>query len=262
MRRHTLVLLAVILMGSSALLGVGMRLLDRIIRTPTYHLHLLSDTVPNRQILAQRLVAEAGRHKLQIDFSSDAFPSLEEMRLVNDGTESSMALVPGGVGGPDRFPNVRLVAALGTDPLHVMVRPRLYEKALKSLTALRGLRINCGPQDSVLRILVHDILRFAGLEASRPGSTGDYVDESNTSRDLLAKLEQARAMPAADRERVIAELPDAILFLSPLPSVLAKGEGLLAGVIALVNDTRNSLGAADRAPRYVSARMDGDPIDD
>jgi hypothetical protein len=222
MRRHTFILLAVILAGSFALLGVGMRLLVRMVRTPTYRLHMLSDSVPNRQILARRFVAEAGRHQLLIDLTSRSFPSLEGMRLVNDGTEINVALVPGGVGGPDRFPNVRQVAALGTDPLHVMVRPELYAAASRSLNALRGKRLNCGPQESVLRILAQDILRFAGLEAPRPGSSGDYRDESITSQDLLATLERARAMPAADRERVIAALPDAILFLSPLPSLLAK----------------------------------------
>lgn len=229
MRRHTFIVLALTLLGSLALLGVGLRLLVRMVRTPTYRLHMLSDTVPNRQILAQRFVAEAGRHGLLIDLTSRSFPSLEGMRLVNDGTEISVALVPGGVGGPDRFPRVRQVAALGTDPLHVMVRPELYAAASRSLTALRGLRINCGPQESVLRILVHDILRFAGLEAPRPGSPGDYRDESITSQDLLAELERAQAMPAADRERLIAALPDAILFLSPLPSLLARRLAATAG---------------------------------
>ena len=35
-----------------------------------------------------------------------------------------------------------------------------------------------------------------------------------------------------------------------------KGEGLLAGVIALVNDTRNSLAAGNRMPRLYPSRLD------
>jgi hypothetical protein len=71
------------------------------------------------------------------------YASLEGLKLVNDPNPIDLALVPGGVGGRGRFPNVRQVAALGIDPLHVMVRPELYESATRSLTALRGKRINC-----------------------------------------------------------------------------------------------------------------------
>jgi hypothetical protein len=149
-------------------------------------------------------------------------PSLEVLRLVDADNEFNLAMVPGGVGSPARFPNVRQVAALGTDPLHVMVRPELHEATSRSLAALKGKRINCGPPSSVLRILVEDVLRFAGLRPPSASGPGDYRDEAISSQDLVARLEAIEAMPAADRPAAVAVLPDAILFLSPLPSLLAR----------------------------------------
>jgi hypothetical protein len=41
-----------------------------------------------------------------------------------------------------------------------------------------------------------------------------------------------------------------------------RGEGLLAGIVALVNDTRNSLAAGNRTPRLQSSHADGGHGDD
>jgi hypothetical protein len=211
-----------ILLASLALFGFGIRQVVRFVRPPIYRLSMLTDPVPNRQLLARRLVTEAKKHGLSIDLLARSYPSLEGLRLVNAGTEFNLALMPGGVGGPDLFPNVRQVAALGTDPLHVMVRAELYTPASKSLKSLRGKRINCGPAASVLRILVHDILRFAGLQPPTASVAGDFLDESGSSQELLTRLDRIRALPPIERIPAVESLPDAVIFLSPLPSLLAR----------------------------------------
>ena len=136
--------LATLLLVSVALFGYGLRQLVHLGRPATYRLNMLVDTEPNRQFLARRIATEARRRGLVIELSARTYPALEGLRQVDASNGIDLALVPEGVGGPKRFPNVRQVAALGIAPLHVMVRPELYESATRSLAALRGKRINCG----------------------------------------------------------------------------------------------------------------------
>ncbi|HEV3120770.1 MAG TPA: hypothetical protein VGY53_02655, partial [Isosphaeraceae bacterium] len=225
----TLVALGVLLLVSLALFSFGVRQLVGLGRPATYRLRMLTDPVPNRQILARRIAAEARKHGLEIELSGRSYSSLQGLSLVNDANEVNLALVPGGVGDSAQFPHVRQVASLGNDALHVMVRDELYEPATRSLAALRGERINCGPPASVLRVLAHDVLRFAGLQPPTSSASGDYTDESVSSQDLLARLDQIQALPQPERIRALAELPDAMLFLSPLPSLLARRLASTAG---------------------------------
>ncbi len=137
-RPRTLLISAAVLLGSLALFGLGIRQLFRFARTPVYRLHMVTDPVPNRQILARRMASEAHERKLEIELTTRSYPSLEVLKLVNGANEFDAAMVPGGVGSSARFPNVRQVAALGTDPLHVMVKPELFEAASRGLGRSRA----------------------------------------------------------------------------------------------------------------------------
>src|SRR3954463_5268663 len=75
--------LAALLLASVALLGYGVRQMLHLGRSTTYRLNRLVDTEPNRQVLARRIAAEARKRGLEIDLSPRAYPSLEELRLVN-----------------------------------------------------------------------------------------------------------------------------------------------------------------------------------
>jgi hypothetical protein len=221
--------LAALLLISVALFVFGVRQLVHLGQPATYRLNMLVDTEPNRQVLARRIAAEARRHGLVIELSSRAYPTLEALRLVNEPNPIDMALVPEGVARPDQFPNARQVATLGIATLHVMIRAELYESAARSLAALRGKRINCGAQSSVMRVLAHDVLRFAGLRPPTASDAGDYRDEAVATQDLLTRLDAIAALPAAERAPALAALPDAALFLSPLPSLLARRMVAVAG---------------------------------
>jgi hypothetical protein len=222
LRVVALVSLATLLLVSVALFGFGVHQLLRLGRPATYRLNMLVDTEPNRQVLARQIAAEARKRGLVIELSSRTYPSLEALRLVNEPNPIDMALVPEGVGGPDRFPNARQVAALGIAPLHVMVRAELYDSAARSLAALRGKRINCGSQSSVMRVVAHDVLRFAGLRPPAASDRGDYRDEAVPTQELLARIDGITALSPAERASALAALPDAALFLAPLPSLLAR----------------------------------------
>jgi hypothetical protein len=221
--------LATLLLVSVALFGFGLRQLVHLGRPSTYRLNMLVDTEPNRQVLARRIAAEARKRGLVIELSSRAYPTLEALRLVSEPNPIDMALVPEGVARPDQFPNSRQVAALGIVTLHVMVRAELYESATRSLAALRGKRINCGPLSSVMRVLARDVLRFSGLRPPTASDPGDYRDEAVPPQDLLARLDEIAGLPSAERAEALAALPDAALFLSPLPSLLARRLVAVAG---------------------------------
>jgi hypothetical protein len=225
----SLVSLSALLLVSVALSGFGLRQLIHLGQPTTYRLNMLVDTEPNRQVLARRIAAEARRHGLVIELSSRAYPALEALRLVNEPNTIDMALLPEGVGRPDQFPNARQVATLGIITLHVMVRAELYESAAGSLAVLRGKRINCGAESSVMRVVAHDVLRFAGLRPPTAADAGDYRDEAVATQDLLASLDKIAALPPAERGPALAALPDAALFLSSLPSLLARRLVAVAG---------------------------------
>jgi hypothetical protein len=229
LRVVTIVSLAFLLLVSVALFGFGVRQLLHLGRPATYRLNAVVDTEPIFQVLARRIAAEARKRGLVIELSPREYPSLESLRLVNASDAIDLAVVPEGVGRPDQFPNVRQVAALGIAPLHVMVRSELYESAARSLASLRGKRINCGSPSSAMRVLAHDVLRFSGLRPSTASDAGDYHDEAVSTQDLLARLNGIVALPPAERARAVAALPDAALFLSPLPSLLARRLVVVAG---------------------------------
>jgi hypothetical protein len=229
LRVVSLVSLATLFLVSLALFVFGVRQLFHLGRPPTYRVNMVLDTEPNRQVLAQRIAAEARKRGLVIELTPRSFPSLEGLMLVNAPNQIDLALVPGGVNRPGQFPDVRQVAALGIDPLHVMVRPELYESAARSLAALRGKRINCGPPSSVMRVLARDVLRFSGLRPPTASDAGDYRDEAVASQELMARLDRIDALPPAERAQGLAALPDAALFLAPLPSLLARRLVAVAG---------------------------------
>lgn len=123
-----------------------------------------------------------------------------------DGVDAGrwdVALVQGGLDPGDR-PNLREVAALHVEPLHLMVRPELAAAVGADLGALRGRSINLGEPGSGTAALAREVLRFAGLA---PGA--DYRTAELSYAALMAEEDPAR-------------LPDAVFTVSSLPSPVAQ----------------------------------------
>ncbi|MBI1290313.1 hypothetical protein GC173_03605 [bacterium] len=121
--------------------------------------------------------------------------SEEALELVDKGT-LDLALVQGGLKAGT---NVRQVAALYPEPLHLLVRPEIAEQGL---AGLEGKRINLGSKGSGTRKLATEVLAFAGMAAGR-----DFVDEA-AGYDALQK------MPPES-------LPDGIFAVLSIPADLA-----------------------------------------
>ena len=90
---------------------------------------------------------------------------------------------------PDAHPNVRQVATLGVDPLHLLVRSELWQDAASSLDVLRGRRVSLGERGSNGALLAAELLRFAGLRPTIGDERG-RLSKPLYSReaDMIAKL--------------------------------------------------------------------------
>ncbi|MBI3860684.1 MAG: TAXI family TRAP transporter solute-binding subunit [Planctomycetia bacterium] len=152
------------------------------------------DSLGHRHALATILAGEAKVRRLTLEItptsgSSEALSQVASGRL-------DVALVQGGL---DSHAEIRQVAVLIPEPLHVLVRPDLLERGV---AGLRGKRLDLGPAGSGTRRLAQQTLTLAGLKPD------EYRDTSESYTEL-------RNMAAAD-------LPDAVFHVSSLPAPFAE----------------------------------------
>jgi TRAP-type uncharacterized transport system substrate-binding protein len=119
-----------------------------------------------------------------------------------------LALVQGGL-AVDGRPNVRQVAALQVEPLHLLVKKELSGEASSHLTALEGKTVNPGEVGSGTHTLSVEVLGFAGLQPRAGGPGRGYVPVPMSRQQMLGQQDTAR-------------LPDAVFIVSSLPSRTAK----------------------------------------
>jgi TRAP-type uncharacterized transport system substrate-binding protein len=137
----------------------------------------------------------------------DTAGSEESLDRVNAG-KLDAALVQGGLHVDDR-PNVRQVATLNIEPLHLLVKKELLETASKNLAALEGKTVNIGTVGSGTYSLAKEALAFAGLHPQKPGTKGGYVATTLSNAELLSEQDRSK-------------LPDAVVLVSCLPSEMTK----------------------------------------
>jgi TRAP-type uncharacterized transport system substrate-binding protein len=186
---------------------------------------MVTDLVPRRVLLAEQIRDEARRHGLSIDLTSRQYGSLEALGDVDSPSENKLALVPGGVKARD-YSTVRLVATLAVEPLHVLVRPEL---AAKGFTALRGKRVALGPPTTASHHVGREVLAFVGLDPSDGVAASGYSLVSNDPEELSRELHRIDGLSGQDRAQALTALPDAVVFLAPTPSVLARQLVVTAG---------------------------------
>jgi TRAP-type uncharacterized transport system substrate-binding protein len=129
--------------------------------------------------------------------------SEEALDLVNRG-EVDVALVQGAL-TPAGRPNVRQVAALHAEPMHLLVKNELYQGATKSLTVLHGKTVDLEEVGSGTHALAVAILEFAGLHPRDQDPSGGYIPVSLDRKQILEEKDTSR-------------LPDAVFLISSLPS--------------------------------------------
>jgi TRAP-type uncharacterized transport system substrate-binding protein len=128
-----------------------------------------------------------------------------------------LGIVLGGL-SVDAYPNVRQVATLGVEPLHLLVRADLGRAVPPSLELLRGRRVSLGEQGSNGAILAADLLRFAGFKPSTPHTAGDFTADYTSEADLHKRLGMLQGATPSVRAVVEASLPDAVFLVDSMPS--------------------------------------------
>jgi TRAP-type uncharacterized transport system substrate-binding protein len=135
--------------------------------------------------------------------------------------ELDLALVQGGLSACG-LENVRQVAALHTEPLHLLVKKDLEAAVRHDLAALKGKRINLSQHGSGTYLLSRAVLDFAGLQVPADGGAGDYVPTTLGKNDLVALGEKLLTAPPEQQPELREQLPDAIFLVESMPSDVAQ----------------------------------------
>jgi hypothetical protein len=114
------------------------------------------------------------------------------------------------------------VAALYTEPLHLLVKKDLVPAVTRDLAALTGKRINLSQHGSGTFLLSRAVLEFAGLEAAVDGSQGDYLPTTLGKDALVVLGEKLSAAPLEQRPELLKQMPDAIFLVESMPSDVAR----------------------------------------
>lgn len=154
--------------------------------------------VGTRAKLAQLLIDTTGNGMTPVRSNGSA----DALNKVDSG-EIQCALVQGGLLAAE-FTNVRRIASLHVEPLHLLVKPQIYAEVNEHLTGLKGKTINLSVVGSGTHELASDLLAFLRIEKNQ-------FTETNLSYQELA-----------DPERAFTDLPDAVFTVSSLPSPVAQ----------------------------------------
>jgi hypothetical protein len=179
---------------------------------------MTTDTMRRTVLLAEQIRAEGARHHLDIILSEKEYGTLSALEEVDSPSANKLALVLGGVTARD-YPHVRTVASLTKEHLHLLVKRELAEKGI---FGLRGKRIALGPPTTASHHVARDVLSFADPLATIETKSGGYSIDPMTLEQGTHELARIASLNEPARTEAIARLPDAVMFLAPLPSQLAR----------------------------------------
>jgi TRAP-type uncharacterized transport system substrate-binding protein len=183
-----------------------------------HEIHLTTDTMPRTVVLAKQLRAEGARHHLDIVLTANEQGTLDALEKIDSPSKNRFALVVGGVTTRD-YPRVRTVASLTKDHLHLLVKRELADEGI---FGLRGKRIALGPPTTASYHVARDVLNFVGphhrIETRSEGYSLDPMTREQGARELA----RIAALKEPARAEAVARLPDAVMFLAPLPSPLVR----------------------------------------
>ncbi len=159
-----------------------------------------------RHALAELLASEAKKNGQRVTVTET--PGSDDALDRVNNREIDLALIQGGLDPGDRE-NLRQVATLHVEPLHLLVKAELYQAVARSVTALKGKVINLGESGSGTRMLALDVLRFAGLKPPGPATPGDFTPTMLSYPELQSETDRGK-------------LPDAVFTVTSLPSPVAR----------------------------------------
>jgi TRAP-type uncharacterized transport system substrate-binding protein len=169
-------------------------------------------------MLAEQIRAEGAHHHLDIDLTAKDYGTLYALDEVDSPSQIKCALVMGGVTTRD-YPHVRTVTAVAKEHLHLLVKRDLADKGI---SGLRGKRIALGPPTTASYHVARDLLDFVGLHPTIETKSGEHGIDLFTPQEAFREIARIESLGEPARASAIARLPDAVMFLAPLPSPLAR----------------------------------------
>jgi TRAP-type uncharacterized transport system substrate-binding protein len=199
----------------------------QISKKPHHQLRMGTTSTRRLRALAFRIAREGERSGLDIEVSREEHSAEEALELV-DGRALDFALVPGGVEAKG-LGNVRQVAALDMDPLHLLVKQEFFPEVSRGLGALKGRSVNLNVAGGIAHALGEGLLKFAKLTPPDGRGAGDFTPVYLSDEEMIDRLDAIAQRPAGERSPLVAALPDAAFTVSPLPSVAAERLVTVAG---------------------------------
>jgi hypothetical protein len=169
-------------------------------------------------MLAEQIRAEGARHHLDIALTTNEYGTLEALEEIDSPSEVKLSLIVGGVTTRD-YPHVRTVTTLAKEHLHLLVKPELAERGI---AGLHGKRIFLGPPTAASYHIARDVLDFVGIRPTADDNIGGYSIDSTPPAQAFRELARIQSLAEPARAEAVARLPDAAIFLAPMPSLFAK----------------------------------------
>jgi TRAP-type uncharacterized transport system substrate-binding protein len=184
----------------------------------THEVHITTDSMLRTASLAEQIRAEGARHHLHIVLTAKEYGTLTALEEVDSPSAIKCALVLGGVTTRD-YPHVRTVTSLAKEHLHFLMKRDLADKGI---SGLHGKRIALGPPTTASYHIARDVLKFVGLLSTSETQSGGYSIDPMPPQEGLREMARIESLGEPAHAEAIARLPDAVMFLSPLPSPLAR----------------------------------------
>lgn len=169
----------------------------RAVKTETYSLRFcMGEEMTLREDILKTLHEEAAKKKLKLKTSPGTRGEDSVNRVLRG--EQDVAIIFGGLG--IEHPDLRQVACLRGEPLHLFVKPEI---AALGLAGIQGKRINVGPIDGETQVAVKKIFQHMGIKGGV-----DFTEEHHS-------IKQLSEMPHD-------ELPDGLFASAGLPWAMGR----------------------------------------
>lgn len=176
-------------------------------------------TVTRRHQLAVELRDAASSAGINLNLVSTA-GSEEALQLVDAG-KLDVAIVSSGILSTGKE-NIRELATFHVEPAHILIRKELAEQGGLLRDMVRGKRINLGEPGSSAHALALEILAFARMKPGTATENGDFQANAWGSEELIQRADAILQATGPERVRLTNELPDALLLVASMPSLVVQ----------------------------------------
>ena len=171
-----------------------------------------------RHAIAAYMCEQASQHKLAIDLvnnhgSEECLYELKAGRL-DAAVVSSCVVIP-----DDE--DIKVLGAAQLEAIHFLVRKDLAGGEELS-QRLHGKRVNLGERGSTEWLLTRELLAFHRLNLPTDTQPGDIIPTEFGKQYLIGKSREILRAKGAEKDALIAGLPDCLMVLASMPSTVVQ----------------------------------------